>query len=245
MTLANVAGETRIPIRHLEAIEAGDFAGLPARTYAIGFSRTYARLVGLEEEEIVELVRNELADGDYGSAAAGGSMEPGDSSKLPSSGLAWFGAIAAVLLVAGLMAFYTTYYSAGEGPASLLEGLEQAATEAEPDPETAEPTTEVAAVDPAGEVVFTALEDGVWVRFYDADGERLFEKQMVRGEQFEVPRDAREPRINTGRPDAFGITIGGREVPKLADEPITLGDAIVSAEALLARAAQPAAASGS
>jgi hypothetical protein len=94
-------------------------------------------------------------------------------------------------------------------------------------------------------VVFTALEDGVWVRFYDADGERLFEKQMVRGEQFEVPRDAREPRINTGRPDAFGITIGGREVPKLADEPITLGDAIVSAEALLARAAQPAAASGS
>ncbi len=245
MTLANVAGETRIPIRHLEAIEAGDFAGLPARTYAIGFSRTYARLLGLEEEEIVELVRNELADGDYGSAAAGGSMEPGDSAKLPSSGLAWFGAIAAILLVAGLMAFYTTYYSAGEGPASLLEGLEQAVAEAEPDSAAAEPTTEVAAVDPTGEVIFTALEDGVWVRFYDADGERLFEKQMVRGEQFEIPRDAREPRINTGRPDAFGITIGGREVPKLAEEPITVGDAIVSAEALLARAAQPAAASGS
>jgi hypothetical protein len=73
------------------------------------------------------------------------------------------------------------------------------------------------------------------VRFYEADGERLFEAQMVSGETFELPANASEPRINTGRPDAFAITIGGREVPKLAEEPVTMGDTPISAAALLAR----------
>lgn len=244
MTLANVAGETRIPIRHLEAIENGDFAALPARTYAIGFSRTYARLVGLEEEEIIALVRDELGEGGHNHTVMSGAMEPGDPAKLPSSGLAWFGAIGALLLVAGLMAFYATYYSAGTGPASLLEGLEQAEAEPELEQATAQAESTGQQIDPTGAVVFTALEDGVWVRFYDVGGERLFEKQMVRGEQFQIPGDAEEPRINTGRPDAFEITIGGRNVPKLAEEPITLGDAVVSAEALLARALDPTEPSG-
>ena len=54
LTLEQVAAETRIPQRHLQTIEAGDFAALPARTYAIGFSRTYARLVGLDEDEVAD-----------------------------------------------------------------------------------------------------------------------------------------------------------------------------------------------
>ena len=90
-----------------------------------------------------------------------------------------------------------------------------------------------------GQVIFTALEDGVWVRFYEDGGERLFEAQMASGDRFELPNDAVEPRINTGRPDAFAITIGGQEVPKLSDEPITMGDTPISAAALLARADNP------
>ena len=50
LEIDQVAAETRIPLRHLESIEAGDFAALPSRTYAIGFTRTYARLLGLDEE---------------------------------------------------------------------------------------------------------------------------------------------------------------------------------------------------
>lgn len=84
-------------------------------------------------------------------------------------------------------------------------------------------------------MVFTALEDGVWVRFYEEDGERLFEAQMASGDTFELPANASAPRINTGRPDAFAITIDGREVPKLAEEPVTLGDTPISAAVLLAR----------
>jgi hypothetical protein len=90
---------------------------------------------------------------------------------------------------------------------------------------------------PAGPVVFTALEDGVWVKFYDASGQQLLEKELARGESYTVPVEASGPKIWTGRPDALTITVGGRTVPKLAEAQVTMKDVPVSAEALLARAA--------
>ena len=52
LTLEQLAAETRIPQRHLQTIEAGEFSALPARTYAIGFSRTYAKAVGLDDRDV-------------------------------------------------------------------------------------------------------------------------------------------------------------------------------------------------
>jgi cytoskeleton protein RodZ len=92
-----------------------------------------------------------------------------------------------------------------------------------------------------GEVVFTALEPGIWVKFYDASGLQLMQKQMAMGERYAIPADANGPQLWTGRPDALSITVGGRPVPKLAEEQTTMKDVQVSAEALLARAAPPAA----
>ena len=64
LELEQVAAETRIPQRHLESIEAGDFASLPSRTYAIGFSRTYARTLDLDEREVLDQVRAYIKDSD-------------------------------------------------------------------------------------------------------------------------------------------------------------------------------------
>jgi hypothetical protein len=88
----------------------------------------------------------------------------------------------------------------------------------------------------AGPVVFTALEDGIWVKFYDASGRQLMQKQMARGERYTVPPDADGPQLWTGRPDALEITIAGRQVPRLADGQRIVRDVPVTAEALLARA---------
>ena len=57
LSLEQVASETRIPQRHLVAIEAGDFGQLPGRTYAVGFSRTYAKTVGLDQDDVAAIVR--------------------------------------------------------------------------------------------------------------------------------------------------------------------------------------------
>lgn len=247
LELSHIAAETRIPIRHLEAIERGEFDALPSRAYAIGFSKSYARSVGLNEQEIAEAVREELADGYTRQSAVAGGMEPGDPAKLPSSGLAWFAGFAALALIVGVVAFASTYFGAGTGPASLIAGIgdpdnpdgSEAIAANENGTESGAGSAAAAAVS-GGQVIFTALEDGVWVRFSEDGGERLFEGVMASGDTFELPADAVEPRINTGRPYALAITIGGTSVPKLSEEAIVLGDTPVSATALLARANTPA-----
>lgn len=242
LTLEHIAAETRIPIRHLEVIEEGDFEALPSRTYAIGFARSYARSIGVDEAAIADQVRAELGDTGPRYSSITSEMEPGDPAKLPSGALVWFGGFAALLLAIGLVAFASTFFGAGEGPGSLLGEEEQIAQAQTPGPEQPQDAaTSSARPQPGeeGQVVFTALEDGVWVRFYEAEGERLFEAQMQSGDTFRLPKSASEPLINTGRPDAFAITIDGREVPKLSTEPVTMGDEPISASALLARAKAP------
>ncbi|MFN3865041.1 MAG: helix-turn-helix domain-containing protein [Erythrobacter sp.] len=234
LELTEIAAETRIPLRHLEAIEAGDFGNLPSRTYAIGFARTFAKAVGLDDAAITDAVRAELADGQAARSAASPGMEPGDPAKLPSAGLAWFGAFAALLLAVGMIAFFSTRFGAGAGPAPLA---------APPAPGPAAATTEPTAT-PAtgGPVVLTARED-VWLRVYEQGGERLLEKQLVKDESFTIPATAADPRLNTGRPDLLAITVGGKPVPPLSDRPAQMSGVPVSAAALLARDASAVAGS--
>jgi cytoskeletal protein RodZ len=60
MTLQDVAGETRIAVRHLTAIEEGRFDGFAASVYAIGFARNYARMVGISRDWITDCLRDEV-----------------------------------------------------------------------------------------------------------------------------------------------------------------------------------------
>ncbi|MDZ4306857.1 helix-turn-helix domain-containing protein [Allopontixanthobacter sp.] len=234
LSIEQVSAETRITQRHLRQIEAGDFEGLPGRTYAIGFSRSYAKAVGLDDRKIAEMVRAELAQGGFDDRGNREGFEPGDPARIPTRGLAWLSALAAILLIAGGFAYFRDYFFPASGPGPLVAEAPAAAP--------ATPQADGAAAPDAptgGEVVFTALEDGIWVKFYDAQGNRLMEKQMVLDESFTVPADAEDPQIWTARPDALAITVGGKPVPKLAEVLQTLRDVPVSAEALLARS-QPA-----
>lgn len=230
LELTHIAAQTRIPLRHLESIEAGNFEALPSRAYAMGFSRSFARSVGLDEAIISAAVRSELADGTMRRPTIVSTMEPGDPAKLPSAGLAWAGAFAALVLAVGAIAFFNAYFGAGTEPDSLLADAQATAAGG---PAAAKPT---AAVPTGGEVVFTATEDGVWLRLYQEGGERLVERTLKQGEQVTVPAAASDPRINTGRPDALAITIGGTSVAPLSAKPQNMSGTPVSATALLARA---------
>ena len=233
MDLAKMADETRIPQRHLITIEADDFAKLPSRTYALGFSRTFAKKVGEDDNEIVALVREELAET---SADAGfntrSTFEPGDPARVPSGRLAWAAGLAAILLLVGGFLFYTSFFSPGLGPAPLQGEEEQLAQNEDG---AADAGAVEAAADPNAIVTFTSEMDGTWVKFYDASGERLFEAQMNEGDSYTIPAEADGPQIWTGRPYALSITVGGKQVPKLSLEDEVIKDQGVSAAALAAR----------
>lgn len=238
LTLEQVAAETRIPVRHLETIEAGKFSSLPGRTYAVGFSRTFAKLVGLDQDEIVEQVRDELGveAADYHESAAG-AYEPGDPNRAPTGGLVWMSLVAIVLLLAGGYAFYNSVLSPSTDlPAQVADddSEDTRATNGAGEQQAA-----ASDVDPNGAVVFAA-QGTVWVRFEDANGNRLFESEMSEGQSFTVPANAQGPVLMTGRPDLLNITIGGRPIAKISEDITTVVDVPVSAQALLDREPAPA-----
>ena len=231
LDIAQVAAETRIPQRHLVAIEGSDYGKLPSRTYAVGFSRSYARLLGLDETVVLARLREELAEGAGEGQQRHDKFEPGDPARVPSRGLVWFSMLAAVLLIAGAFTFYRTYFSPAITPPPLT-----ADAVAPAGPVAQQPTAAATAQPVAnGPVVFTSLMDGTWVKFYDGDGKRLYEAQMAKGQSYTIPADAKDPKVWTGRPYALEITVGGQQVPKLSEDDVVVKDISVTPQALLAR----------
>lgn len=225
--LSDVGEITKIPERHLQTMESGQFSDLPARAYAVGFARTYARAVGLNEGEIAQRVREELDGASTEQTRTRPSaFEAGDPARIPSSRMSWIAAgLAIAVIVVGLLFWRSFYSPAAELPPIVAE---------EPEIPVGAPAA-VTAEAAAGQVIFTATSDGVWVRLYNANGARLLEKSLALGESFEVPAGTESPLLWTARPDALTITVGGREVPRLAASQQTMKDVPVSAEALLAR----------
>ena len=235
LSLAQLAAETRIGERLLGAIEAGDFAALPGRTYVIGFSRTYAKAVGINDAEIAAAVRAELAEqAPVENRRQIQTFEPGDPARVPSARLAWLaGSLLVIALILGIV-FLPGFFAPGGSLPSTLASDQPSAPASQGAAPAAPPAN--------GPVVFTALEPRIWVKFTDAQGNQLLQKELAQGENWTVPADKGEVLIWTARPDALGITIGGQAVPKLSDVQKTVKDMPVSATALLARgSAQPAA----
>lgn len=236
LTLEQLTGATRISSRHLAAMEAGNWAALPpGRPYALGFARSYAKAVGLDERTITDDVRKELdSAGPAPSTRTISQFEPTDPAKTPTRGLLWLSLLAVVMLVAGGLAFWRNYYVPAAGlPA--LDANQPAAKPAPVTPRPAGPNVPAPAPNPTGTVVFTALEDKIWAKFYDGAGKQLLQKQLAKGESYTVPADAQNPQIWTGRPDALAVTVGGKPVAKLADQQRTMKDVPISAAALTSR----------
>ena len=53
VTLEDISAQTKVNIRFLEAIEHDDLSVLPAKAFAKGFLRSYARAVGLDEDLVL------------------------------------------------------------------------------------------------------------------------------------------------------------------------------------------------
>ena len=229
LQLSDIAARTRIAERHLVSLETGNFSAMASRAYAIGFARSYARTLGLDEQAIAQAVRNDL-DGQEPSSDRyqPAAFEPGDPARVPSERIAWIAALGALAVVVAGYILWRSFYA----PAmSLPDAAAEASASQAPDAAAATPSLVAA----QGPVVFTALEQGVWVRFSDAAGTQLMQKQMALGESYAVPPEANGPVIRTARPDALQISIGGRMIGRLAERQVNMMSEPVTAAALLAR----------
>lgn len=232
LDLNDIATKTRVPTRHLEAIERGDYAALPSSTYALGFTRSFARSVGLDETEIARDVRADLGRAPPEEVDSA-PYQPADPARLPSRLLAWTAAILALVLVGGYLMWRAQYYGTGEATPTETTGPAASETVA---PDASVPTAAGATTSPqiTGQVVLTATAP-VWLRIYDRTDKVILQKEMAAGETFSIPADVDTPMVRTGRPEALKVTVDGREVAPLGVAERTVRDVVLTAAALAAR----------
>ncbi|HVF93902.1 MAG TPA: helix-turn-helix domain-containing protein [Sphingomonas sp.] len=238
LSLADIVARTRIPTRHLEAIEEGEYAGLPSSTYAVGFAKGYARAVGVDEVAIAAQVREDVAR--LGRSAQYVPYETADPSRVPPRGvaIAGLGIALAVLILVGLW-YGTSLFRPGASGGEAAVG-DVAVAEAVP----AGAPVAVAPPPSTGGQVILAARDEVWLRVYDADDKTLFIGTMKAGDRFEVPAGAKDPMINVGRPDKLQVTLNGSAMPPLGTGERPIKDVRVGGAAVAARLAETGAATG-
>lgn len=226
LSLPEVAARTRVPLRHLEAIEASDYSQLPSPTYAVGFVRAYARAIGADEVALAHDVRIEAGQ----AVRTTPKYEPyeiADPARVPSRGVMVVAAgLALAVLVLALLYFATGLFRGGAGP--------NAAPEVAPSV-VAAPIPAAKPSPVSGGQVTLAATDDVWLRVYDADNKTLFLGTMKAGDRFDVPASARGPMINVGRPDKLQVSLNGSNVPPLGDGKRPIKDIPVDAASIAAR----------
>lgn len=202
-SLEDIAAETRIPLRHLESLEAGDWERLPAPTYTIGFAKNYAGAVGLDRAEIGEQLRTEMG-GYRADTAVVEHFEPVDPARSMPKWLV-LGAFAALVLVVLVFTWIRNQSLTQEAPPP------PAAVEAPAPQQAQQQAAPQLQATPQGPVVIAATAPA-WIRVTD-QGKTLYEGVLQPGQTFPVPPTASAPMLRAGAPEALRINVGQAVAP--------------------------------
>lgn len=203
LSLEDIASETRVPLRHLESLEAGDWEKLPAPTYTIGFAKSYAGAVGLDRADIGDQLRDEMG-GVRSETSTVEHFEPADPARSMPRWLV-LAAIVAIIIVVGVFSWIRSQELAGDDIPVATTAEAPGVTDPAAAPGPAGPQQQVA---PQGPVVLTATEPA-WIQVRD-QGQTLFEGLLDPGETYQVPPTATAPILRAGKPEALAVTVGGQ-----------------------------------
>lgn len=237
MTLAEMADATRIPRRSIEAIEAGDYAALPAGPYGVGFGRAIARVVGMNEAQVAEGMRQQLALVRAPEIYTPAEFEPADANRLPPRLLVWTAVGIALALLAGYGLWIQQTRTAPERAAPAAD---VAAADGAPATAAASPAAPAAL--PADAPVLVRASGDVWFGLNDANGRLVFERTLRAGEEYALTPEQRALTLRTGRAQNLRLVVGGRELPALGAPDVLVKDIGLDAASLTQRLSAPAAA---
>jgi cytoskeleton protein RodZ len=235
-SLDDVAGRTRIPIRHLQHIEREEWDALPAATYAVGFTRNYANAIGLDGAALARALRDRIG-GPSLRAAAPEYYAQADPARVPPRSLVF-----AAIFLAILVGAYLVWRSTLDGGPGTVPPLDTHTAPASAPAQTAQP----APPNPqaaAGQPVTLVATGDVWLKISDGPGgTSLFQGIMHAGERREVPATAQRPMIHTGRPQMLRALVGASDLGLLGPVEQTVNMSLRPEDLIAhARAAPPAA----
>lgn len=209
ISLDDIATQTRIPLRHLQNLEAGDWAALPAPTYTIGFAKSYASAVGLDRTEIGDDLRAEMGGQRY-EASHAEVFEPVDPARTMPKWLV-FAAIGGIILVVLVMTWLNNRALEPDTSTSPVEATATVPTQESAASAQAPQQQQAAPAAATGAVVLTATEPA-WIQITD-QGRTLFSGELAAGQTFAVPQNAVAPLLKAGKPEALRVTVGNTVAP--------------------------------
>ena len=208
LSLDDIATQTRIPLRHLENLEIGDWSKLPAPTYTIGFAKSYASAVGLDRTEIGDDLRVEMG-GQRFDTSSPEVFEPADPARTMPRWLV-LSTIGAIILLVVVMTWLNNQSLAPDdspAPPPEVAAPGQEAAPAQAQPQAPQQPAQVA----SGPVVLTATEPA-WIQVTDG-GRTLFSGELAAGQTFSVPQTAAAPLLKAGKHEALRINVGSATAP--------------------------------
>lgn len=188
LTLQTVAQQLNLSERSLARIEAGDFSQLPGHTFARGYVRAYAKLLGLDQARLVQEF-----DQHTGTSAAGASVNSLGHIDEPvrlSRNMVRFFLFALVLLLIGGAYYWWQDQQRVSDSAPAVSALERIEVEA------ADGTTEIHLLDRADDAATVAPE----TESRPAEPLPLEEEGVAAPESGESVTES--PQINQPEPEA-------------------------------------------
>ncbi|MFT7434166.1 MAG: cytoskeleton protein RodZ [Alphaproteobacteria bacterium] len=235
LKINEVAEELNLRVEHVIAIEKDQYADLPGSTYVVGFVKSYARLLGLNDVHLVD----RLMQSDFiPNLAPETPLMDGEKESSPAKNLLGI-AFLVLLLVSILAAIYFFYASTEntltsdvqvevEGDVAVPEAaiekdivakpvkealipqLMAETAKAEKDADVAKPIKIIGTKPEGARVMLTAVEDA-WYQVYNPKTKKTYLNAVLKSGQSVWLKSDPDALMDLGRPHKVKITIDGKE----------------------------------
>jgi cytoskeletal protein RodZ len=209
LSLEDIAAQTRIPQRHLEAIETAQWDRLPAPTYTVGFAKSYASAVGLDRSEVGDQLREEMGGQRFASTSPE-VFEAADPARTMPKWLVIAAVVAVLVVVVGMTWFNNRSLEEPDQTSATNQAEAPAAPSPVPTPGPQAPAPQAAA---QGPVVLSASGPS-WIQVTD-QGKTLFSGELQAGQSFTVPQNAVAPLLKAGKPETIEVKVGSAIAPQV------------------------------
>ena len=201
--LREISSASKISIRYLEALEEDRFEVLPASVFVRGFLREYAKIVGLDPDEVVNsyLVVNPDEEDEDSSTSSPVAPERSNTQI-------WT-LLAVVALLLAIVASFSFWSRQRGNDADELPGIvpPSPAAEVAPDSSSSQPA------EPSASPLILTMDfnQNSWVVVF-IDGERTVSELRVQGESLRVEA-ASEIRVTLGNFAGVSFELNGQPYP--------------------------------
>lgn len=222
-SLDDVEKALRIRSGQIDAIERGDMSSLPGRVYAIGFVRTYAEYLEVDEDKVVQLFKAQYMDGQTKADLA--FDVPASEAKNPPFVLS----IVFLVFVVLFGVVWHRHHAVDRGliehvdqvPESLHKHVNDAILHSSFDVEQAvseevadAPVENMGSDDPQKSGIILNIIDDCWVEIKNGGGDVIVSNILTKGEQYFVP-DSPDLSMSLGNVANVEIVVDGRVLKPL------------------------------